>query len=224
MTYLISDTTRRHELKHLRTHKKTPPNNAGFAAILLPVIAALCVTIGSCAGPQPLSVAIDPQDESAYLEVINKANLNGRQAFADWMARERGTSPAEILRRDADLSRTHNPFDAYHDKQAVSRGAVIYKIHCARCHGEDARGHGPSVLPGHPANDFKTFGNRFAATLHRGAPRKWFRVISNGTGDEVQYPDEKTTAMPPFAETLAREQIWLVITYLQSLDMHAAQD
>jgi len=181
----------------------------------------LCLAIGSCAGPQPLSVAINPKDEAAYLKVVNEANLNGRQAFAIWMARERGLAPDEVLQRDAELSRTRNPFDAYRDRQAVSRGAVIYKLHCARCHGDDARGHGPSVLPGHPANDFKTFGSRFAATLHRGAPRKWFRVISDGTGDEVQYPDEKTTAMPPFAKTLAREQIWLVITYLQSLDCYA---
>ena len=199
-------------------------SNSRVAAISSVVFATVCVAIGSCAGPQPLSVAINPEDEAAYLEVVNEANLNGRRAFANWMARERRIPRSEVLRRDAQLSRTRNPFDAYHDKQAVSRGAVIYKLHCARCHGDNARGHGPSVLPGHRANDFKTFGSRFAATLHRGAPRKWFRVISDGSGDEVQYPDEKTTAMPPFAEALAREQIWLVITYLQSLDMHAAQD
>jgi len=178
----------------------------------------------NCAGPQSLRVAIDPEDEAAYVAFANDVNLNGRQAFANWMSKERGISPDEVLRRDAKLSSTHNPFDANHDRQAVSRGAVIYKIHCLRCHGADARGHGPASLAGHPANDFKTFASRFAATIHRGAPHKWFRVIRDGTGEIVEYPDEKTTAMPSFSQKLTREQIWLVITYLQSLDVYAKQD
>jgi mono/diheme cytochrome c family protein len=180
--------------------------------------------LGSCAGPQPLNVAIIPQDETEYLAFANEANLNGRLAFSNWMSEERHMSPREVLRLDAELSSTRNPFDAYRDRQAVSRGAVIYEIHCLRCHGEDARGNGPSTLEAYPANDFKTFANRFAATIHRGAPRRWFRIIRDGSGDVVQYPDEKTTAMPPFGKTLAREQIWLVITYLQSLDIYADRD
>lgn len=180
--------------------------------------------LGSCAGPQPLHTAINPQDESAYVRFANDANLSGRVAFSNWMSEERGMSPEEVLRLDAKLSTTRNPFDAHRDPQAVSRGAVIYKLDCARCHGDDARGHGPATLTDYPANDFKTFSSRFAATLHRGAPRKWFRVIRDGSGDVVQYPDAKTTAMPSFSQKLAREQIWLVITYLQSLNMHAAQE
>jgi mono/diheme cytochrome c family protein len=187
-------------------------------------LVALTVVLGSCAGPQPLKIAIDPQDEASYVRFANAVNLDDRQAFANWMAEERGLSASEVLRLDAELSDTRNPFDAHRDPQAVSRGAVIFKLNCARCHGDDARGFGPATLPDHPANDFKTFGSRFAATLHRGAPRKWFRAIRDGAGDVVQYPEETTTAMPPFSEKLAREQIWLVITYLQSLDMHAAND
>ena len=187
-------------------------------------LVALVVVLGNCAGPQPLGIAIDPQDERTYLRFANAVNLDGRQAFSNWMSEERSLSPSEVLRLDAELSSTRNPFDAHRDSKAVSRGAVIYKVHCARCHGDGARGLGPSALPDHPAKDFKTFRKRFAATLHRGTPRKWFRIIRDGEGDVVQYPEEETTAMPPFSEKLAREQIWLVITYLQSLDMHAAKD
>lgn len=199
------------------------PWNAGGLRRMFALV-FLAPVLGSCAGPQALQIAINPQDESAYLRFANDANLNGRLAFANWMSQERGMSPEEVLRLDAKLSGTRNPFDAHRDPKAVSRGAVFYKIHCARCHGDDARGHGPATLEDYPANDFKTFGSRFAATLHRGAPRKWFRVIRDGDGDVVQYPDEKTRAMPSFSQTLSREQIWLVITYLQSLDIYAAQD
>ncbi len=178
--------------------------------------------ISSCAGPQPLDVAIRPADETAYVAAVNATHMDGRQAFANWMARERGRSPDAILKADSAVSTTRNPFDANKDARAVSRGAVIFKVHCAKCHGEDARGKGPSVLPDHPAKDFHAFGKRFAVTLHRGAPRSWFRKISNGQGDEVTYEDGPSRAMPAFGDKLTREQRWLAITYLQSLDVYAA--
>ncbi len=65
------------------------------------------------------------------------------------------------------------------------------------------------------------FGKRFAVTLHGGAPRAWFKKISEGFGAPVTYPTGPGTAMPAFKDVLAREQIWLVITYLQSLDAYA---
>lgn len=190
--------------------------------VAVPVLIALMLTfILNCAGPQPLSVAIDPQDESEYVTKLNAANADARKAYASWMAQEQNSTMEQVLRVDGQLSETRNPFDAHNDPQAVSRGAVMYKMHCARCHGDDARGQGPSTLTEHPATDFKTFGKRFAATAHRGAPRKWFRVIRDGSGDPVTYPDGEMTAMPPFGNSLTREQIWLVITYLQSLDIDA---
>ncbi len=177
----------------------------------------------SCAGPQPLRLAINRHDEEGYVAHLNEVNGDAATAYVNWMASERGITVAEVLEADKSVSPTRNPFDAYHDERAVSRGAVIYKLHCLRCHADDARGRGSSTLKDYPATDFKTFGKRFAATLHRGAPRKWFRVIRDGSGEVVEYPDEQTTAMPAFGDKLTREQIWLVITYLQSLDMHASE-
>ncbi|MBI4718443.1 MAG: cytochrome c [Planctomycetes bacterium] len=175
---------------------------------------------GGCAGPQPLRRAIDPCDEDAYVAQLNAANADAQAAYVTWMSAERGLPPDEVRQRDTQISQTRNPFDAHHDPRAVSRGAVLYKMHCARCHGDDARGQGPSVLPDHPATNFKTFGKRLAATLHRGAPRRWFRVLRDGAGDPVVYPEGGMSAMPAFGALLTREQMWLVITYLQSLDMH----
>lgn len=195
-------------------------SGARFGGIAL--YAMLVMLMGSCAGPQPLPMAIHPQDHDTYVSRLNASNADARAAYADWMASERKSTSEEVLRADTRLSQTRNPFDAHRDPQAVSRGAVIYKMHCARCHGDDARGQGPSTLADYPATDFKSFGKRFAATLHRGAPRKWFRVIRDGSGDLVEYPDGHMTAMPAFGGKLTREQTWLVITYLQSLEMHAS--
>jgi mono/diheme cytochrome c family protein len=196
---------------------------AGFGRLLaITLIPGILVAI-SCAGPQPLSTAIRPDDEQAYVQRLNAENFNGRTAFLKGAAEQRKMDIATVEKEDSALGAARNPFDAHKDALAVSRGAVIYKFHCARCHGEDARGKGPSALPDHPANDFHSFGNRFASTIHGGAPRRWFKSISEGYGDTLKYPDGHTKAMPPFGDKLAREQIWLAITYLQSLDMNAKQ-
>lgn len=184
---------------------------------------ALLILLGvaRCAGPVSLTDAIDHDDETAYVKRLNARNFDARAAFFAWKSEQTGRSAETIADEDAALSTTRNPFDAYQDTDAVRRGAVLFRYHCARCHGEDASGHGPAILPDHPANDFHAFGQRFAATLHRGAPRRWFKSITQGFGGVVQYPDEPPgPAMPAFGTRLAKEQVWLLITYLQSLDVH----
>lgn len=177
--------------------------------------------VGACSGPQPLNVAIRAADESAYTEALDQHASSPRDAFLAWKASLTGKPVAELATADAALSTTSNPFNANRDPVAVSRGAVIYKAHCMRCHGEEVRGGGKDMLPEHPCKDFHAFGKRFAVTLHGGAPRAWFGKISEGFGPEVRYPGGSSRAMPAFGDQLAREQIWLVITYLQSLDVYA---
>jgi mono/diheme cytochrome c family protein len=190
-----------------------------ISAKCLIVLISLSLIPASCSGPVPMSQVIRPEDDAAYLERLNTENHDGRIAYLKWKAEETGRSIDDLKEEDKAFSRTRNPFDAYTDSVALSRGAVLYKYHCARCHGDDVRGNGPAVLPGYPAKDFHDFGQRFASTLHRGAPRSWFKKITQGYGDQVNYPDEPIgPAMPAFGDKLTREQIWLLITYLQSLD------
>jgi len=182
--------------------------------------AGLLIIIGACAGPIPLSQAIWPQHDKEYRQMLAADPQNPQAAWYAWTAAHEGISVDEARARDQELSTTHNPYRANRDGAAVSRGAVIYRAMCQRCHGADARGDGGDLLPGHAPRDMHAFGSRFAATIHGGAPRAWFRKINAGFGDVVQYPDGSSTAMPAFGDTLARAQIWQVITYLQSLDMY----
>lgn len=193
------------------------------AVACVTLLGAVACAFWGCAGPQPLDVAIREEHLDRYVFALNESNGDAKLAFARLKALDSGRTLSEMTAMQETVGSTSNPFDAYDDPDAVSRGAVMYKIHCARCHGDDARGNGPSTLDGYPANDFKSPMARIAATLHRGAPRKWFRVISEGAGDWVAYPDKPSKAMPSFEGELSREQIWLIITYLQSLDMHASQ-
>lgn len=202
----------------IRTRLSRVPGHLGARVL---IAAGVALGVLSCAGPQPLDVAINQPDEDAYRAHLSASAGNAASAYANWMAEERGTTAAKVLNADEQLSTTRNPFDAYRDPEAVSRGAVLYKLHCADCHADDARGRGPRMPADYPAPDFRTFGKRFASTLHRGAPKKWFRVIRDGSGEDSRDTGSGRAEMPAFGHALTREQIWLVITYLQSLDVHA---
>lgn len=195
-------------------------SSQGLAGVFVGLITALATVLG-CAGPQPLSIAIDPVDERAYVAALAAAHGDARQGYAAWVCAERDLTPAEFLTDDAQFGHKGNPFDARHDQRAVGRGAVIYKMHCAGCHGVEARGDGPDLTPGRDATNFTSFQKRLNVTLFGGSPKKWFRAVYDGKGDVVETLDGTTTVMPPFDEMLTREQIWLVITYLHSLDKDA---
>jgi len=181
----------------------------------------VCIPLlSACTGPPALDRAILARDERDYRAALARNPQSSGEAFLAWKARQRSISIEQARDADARLSKTRNPFDANRDRDAVSMGAVVYKVSCARCHGIHADGRGPDVLPEAPCKDFHAFAKRFAVTLHRGAPRAWSRKIRDGTGPVVSYPDRTTTAMPPFDGVLSNEQIWLAVTYLQSLDIY----
>jgi len=180
------------------------------------------LVLSGCAGPPALNRAILPGHREAYAAALAREPASPKRAYLAWRAAEGSGTLENALRRDAAVSAQQNPFDANRDREAVSLGAVIYAHHCQRCHGERVDGRGPDVLPTAPCKDFHAFDKRLAVTLHRGAPRAWFAKIRDGHGPVVDYPDGPTTAMPAFGATLANEQIWLAITYLQSLDMYVS--
>jgi len=178
----------------------------------------LILVAGSCSGPQPLHDAIDPADEQAYLSSFRDGLQTPRDAFYEARAAATKQPIAQVRDSDSAFSEEENPFDAGDDAAAVSRGAVIYKYNCMNCHGKDADGRGPDMTVTTDAMDFHRFAMRFAVTLHRGAPSRWYRVIADGTTSATAGPDGKPLVMEPFRDRLSREQIWEVITYLQSLD------
>lgn len=178
----------------------------------------------ACSGPQPLDRAIAAADESAYTQALADHKNDPAGAFLAMRAEELGIGVGQAVTRDQALSTTRNPFKARKDPVAVSRGAVVYKRHCAGCHGQNADGRGAGLPEPLADADFHDFSHRFAATLHGGAPRAWFKKITGGYTAETSNSDGTFAEMPAFGDTLAREQVWLVITYLQSLDADIQDD
>lgn len=186
--------------------------------VLLGVLAIAGGLLVSCGGPQPLDRAAAPADGSAYVTALAEHDNDPARAFLSIRAAELGIGPDRALANDRALSTTRNPFNAHKDPGAVSRGAVVYRQHCADCHGTEADGRGTRLPEPLTQADFHDFSHRFAVTLHGGAPRTWFRKITQGYTAEQPDGNGVYPQMPAFGETLAREQVWLAITYLQSLD------
>lgn len=101
-----------------------------------------------------------------------------------------------------------NPVPA--DSVSLQRGAVLYSMHCALCHGEAGLGDGPIVEfwredVKQPADLTET---RFA-TQPDGA---LYLTITQGFG-----------AMPALAENLTPRERWDVINYVRSLQTRTAE-
>lgn len=88
-----------------------------------------------------------------------------------------------------------NPF-SWDDEAAISAGQAIYDQSCGMCHGEDGSG----GLPGAP--DF--------TTAEAGAE------IRDNSGEQLCIIAEGTGNMPGWKETLTDEQMWQVLTYINS--------
>lgn len=178
------------------------------------------IVLASCAGPQPLGLAIDPKDEDAYTAALRGGKVSPRDAFLAERAASASISLEDAVKRDDALSTTSNPFNARRDGGAVSRGAVIFKHECAACHGENVDGNGPALPTPMPSMSFHRTGLRWDITMRGGAVAKWFKTIREGTTARATKPDgtEAIVQMPAFEQRLSREQTWLVVTYLQSFD------
>ncbi len=199
---------------HRRVRKMTPLWRSAGARLAIAAAA-----ISGCSGPQPLPMAIQPEQQQVYATILRDHPTEPGEAFLAWKATQSGLSIDDARKADRRISTTRNPFNARRDPEAVSMGAVIYVAHCMVCHGTDARGRGPSMPTEIPRMDFHSPIKRMMITLHNGAPRAWFRKVSEGFTSKIRNPDGTPNTMTAFGDVLTREQIWLAITYLQSLDI-----
>ena len=88
--------------------------------------------------------------------------------------------------------------------KSVAAGEKLFRAHCARCHGNDAKGEGPEAPAGsHPANltdDMWKHGSTDADILN---------VIRNGVGPKFD--------MKGFRSRFTTEEMWSLVHYLRSL-------
>lgn len=100
---------------------------------------------------------------------------------------------------EAPVSRSYggavNPLDGGADE-----GKALYPIWCARCHGLDARGGGPSDPP--PAD---------LTSARRAEDYLFWRISEGGHGDPI------CSQMPAFANSLTTIERWQLVSYLRQI-------
>lgn len=107
-----------------------------------------------------------------------------------------------------------NPVPA--DEISIARGAQLYQIHCAMCHGEAGQGNGmiaAFLVKKKPAD-------LTSEAVQAKSDGSWFLTISNGIWNpsNTLFPEAQFSGqMPPLAENLTVRERWDVVNYLRSL-------
>ena len=88
--------------------------------------------------------------------------------------------------------------------KSIAAGEKLFRTHCARCHGNDAKGDGPEAPRGsHPPNlTDQTW-------IHGSTDADLFEVIRNGVGPKFD--------MKGFRSRLTTEEMWSLVHYVRSL-------
>ena len=110
------------------------------------------------------------------------------------------TVPAEGAAYSVVLGVEPNPVAA--DQASLTRGAELYSIHCALCHGNDGKGNGPMA----PHLKNKPF-DLTSFIMHSFTDGGIFYVISTGAPDK----------MPALNENLTVSERWDVVNYVRTL-------
>jgi mono/diheme cytochrome c family protein len=100
------------------------------------------------------------------------------------------------------LGAPSNPVAA--DQASVARGAELYRINCAVCHGEDGKGDGPIAAFLTKTRPADLTGVVVTALSDRAV----FTIISNGSPSGM---------MPPLNENLTVRERWDIVNYVRTL-------
>lgn len=129
------------------------------------------------------------------LGAIVLSSCGGQQATSD-----EGTAKIDV---PAAFKGKTNTFA--NNADAAAKGKEIYSINCASCHGDTGKGDGPAgaSLDPHPGNlvDAKAKGEDYL----------FWRVSDGGTAAPFN------SSMPAWKGVLTEDEIWQVITYIQTL-------
>ncbi len=122
--------------------------------------------------------------------------------------------PEAARARDAAFSESRPP-EAAPDAQLAGNAAALWTTLCASCHGATGRLEGvpPTPLEAPRPRELGTTGMAMGFFFGGDKMRAGlYRKIAYG-----QPPSEKPSAMPLWAGTLSREQIWALVAHIESL-------
>ena len=84
----------------------------------------------------------------------------------------------------------------------LARGAVIYRDHCAQCHG------GPGFAQADYGKSMQPVPGPLVAATRRWQPRELYWITRNGI---------KMSGMPAWEYHLSEEELWAVVAFMQTM-------
>ena len=95
------------------------------------------------------------------------------------------------------------------DANAIAEGKKIYEMNCAACHGIDAKGDiGPSLTD-----------NEWLYVAEPIGDDTLFTIIADGTNKDQVIANRKAKGgMPSWGEFFGKKKIWLLVTYIRTLE------
>jgi cbb3-type cytochrome c oxidase subunit III len=107
---------------------------------------------------------------------------------------------AQTPKRNAEAQKLKNPVAS--DAESIEAGRLLYKRHCASCHGPNAKGDGGMALSGGTPSDLTDETWDYGST-----DGEIFTSIREGVSAD----------MLAYKEKLNDKQIWQVVNFLRSL-------
>lgn len=161
-------------------------------------VGLLVVGTAGCAGPQ--QARIGPED--------------GPHLGAAWFAHRAqslGLTPEAAEARDRALPTETPPPDETFDATTGAEAAALWRDLCASCHGAQGRLEGVPELEPAPRK-WGSFGVRMGFFFGGDKMRAGiYRKIAEGSED----PQPGRAVMPPWGQTLSREQIWALVRHIE---------
>jgi mono/diheme cytochrome c family protein len=132
--------------------------------------------------------------------IITAASISGGMAATAQEKPATSSNAGWTLPPDAET--TKNPLTV--DDKVLAAGKAIYKDKCQRCHGPGGLGDGPDSDPDAREDMNLTEPKR----AERNADGVVFHKVMNG---------RRRPKMPAFKEELTPEQVWTVVSYVQTM-------
>lgn len=186
-----------------------PPVTPPFRRIVVLSVAAFGFALAWGCSYQPTRKWMGPALTAETYGVASSGETP-RQQYLSAKSAQSGIPVQQVVAADEALSDAINPY-SYKDSGAVESGKVIFAAHCAQCHGVEADGSGPPPFGGLKKMNFHNSHKRMFVQMNGRAPANWFSNSYNG----MKSSESDDAVMPPQKQKLAREQIWLAITYLE---------
>lgn len=192
-----------------RTSKRlSPPIRAAGAIPLALVMALLLIALTGCArGSYPVDFFSEMHYQRSY-KIQEPPSLSAPSDSVPVTGRE-------VTLTLAQARLIQNPLTK--DASTQQRGAKLFQVNCAVCHGATGLGDGPMQDRLKVAGYGGTPADLTASGPTRAKPDgEVFFTISKGFAGAYGLPRERFL-MPPFEKLLTAEQRWALVHYIRSL-------